>query len=145
MKVLIALVVSCSSVVCFAQSDTTFPVLSDSSVIFQRVEVEAYFPGGADAWKSFLEKNLRSDKVAKKAAPKKAKHWSQRALVKFMIEKDGSITNVEVINADSLHKEVVKECLRVFSLAPKWIPGTQNGRPVRSRHTQPLTFYLKEF
>jgi protein TonB len=143
MKILCCLVGIFSFLAGSAQTDTLGSSARDTTIIFQRVEIEAYFPGGTEQWKRFLEKKIKAQKVAKKAAPKNVTHWQQTANVRFMIEKDGSISNVSVTNASELHEEVVKECLRVFSKLPKWMPGTQNGKPVRSWHTQPLTFYLK--
>lgn len=80
------------------------------------------------------------EKVAKKAAPKKSSFWSQTALVKFLIDTDGTVIEATVINASRLHSEVIKEAKRVILLSPKWNPGYQNGRPVKSYRTQPITF-----
>lgn len=126
-----------------AQHDTSQTVVLADTTGFERVETDASFPGGLKAWSEFLGNNLRVAEVAKKAAPKNAKHWSQTAMVKFMVDRDGQVTDVTVVNSKELHKEVVKECLRVFALSPKWIPSRQNSKNVRSYHTQPVVFVLE--
>jgi protein TonB len=122
----------------FSQSGTI--ETKDSLAIFTKVEVEATFPGGLEAWKHFLQNNLDMEKVVKKAAPKKKSFWSQTANVKFLIDTDGTIIEATVINASVLHAEVIREARRVILLSPKWNPGYQNGRPVKSYRTQPITF-----
>lgn len=142
-RILLLIVCSICFCICRAQTDT-IKIEADTTVsVFTKIETEAYFPGGLTAWKNFLEKNLNVEKVTKKAAPKKARQWEQTAYVKFIVEKDGSLSNVTVTNANELHEAVIRECLRVFSIVPKWVPATQNGRKVRSYHTQPLTFTLR--
>lgn len=147
-KALLILVFIFSIISVHAQDDRIPPpppaVDSDSSAIFVKVEVEATFPGGKSAWVKFLQANLNADAVAKKAAPKKAKNWEQTAYARFLIDRDGSIIDVTVTNESMLHPEVVKETRRVILLSPKWKPGYQNGKPVRSYRTQPLTFSVSE-
>ena len=60
--------------------------------------------------------------------------------VRFLIDKDGKIVEAVVVNAKELHTAVVEEALRVILGSPKWNPGYQLGKPVRSYRTQPLTF-----
>lgn len=63
-----------------------------------------------------------------------------RVYLRFVVEKDGSISNVEVVkSADPI---LSKEALRVIGLSPKWTPGKINGTPVRVRINFPLTFSL---
>lgn len=64
-----------------------------------------------------------------------------RVFVQFIVEKDGSISNVIVVR--SVDPELDKEAVRVVSLSPKWNPGKQQGDPVRVRFTFPITFSLK--
>lgn len=64
-----------------------------------------------------------------------------RVIVSFVIEKDGSLTDVEIVSKFS--DKADEEVLRVMKLMPKWKPGMQNGRPVRVKYTMPipLPFY----
>lgn len=57
-------------------------------------------------------------------------------IIQFVIEKDGSFTNINLKN-DEYH--LIKEVKRVFSLLPKWKPAIHNGEKVRSRYTVPIT------
>ena len=145
-KLYLLLAFFASSSICSGQTDNTPPppppIRTDSMQVFSRVETEAQFPGGLSAWKEYLVKNIQMDRIIKKAAPKRLKHWEQTAQVRFMVDKQGKVTNIEVINP--VHPEVEKEAIRLLTLSPAWTPGTQNGRPVRSYHTQPITFVVDE-
>jgi protein TonB len=98
---------------------------TDSVQIFEQVEVEAQFPGGLPAWRTYLMQNMRMDKIAA-AVPRKQKHWEQQAIVQFIVGKDGSISGIKVIN----------------SVSPQWEPAMQNGRPVKAYRKQPITFVV---
>jgi protein TonB len=58
----------------------------------------------------------------------------------FTVEKDGSIANVEVKR--SLYPSLDNEAMRVIRQAPKWIPGRQNGFPVKVKYNIPISFSL---
>lgn len=64
-----------------------------------------------------------------------------RVIVSFVVERDGSITDVRVVK--SVDPSLDKEAIRVISSMPKWIPGKQNGDPVRVKYTTPVTFRLQ--
>jgi TonB family protein len=59
-----------------------------------------------------------------------------RVICQFVVEKDGSITNVRVVR--SVDPGLDKEAIRVISSMPKWIPGEQNGKKVRVQYLLPL-------
>jgi len=61
-------------------------------------------------------------------------------LVQFIIEKDGSVTNVKVIK--KVNDAIDAEAVRVVKAMPKWKPGKQNGREVRVKYTIPVSFRL---
>ena len=63
-----------------------------------------------------------------------------RVLVTFVVEHDGSISNVNVAN--SVYPSLDKESIRVVSGMPKWIPGKANGKTIRVKYTIPITFRL---
>jgi protein TonB len=64
-----------------------------------------------------------------------------RALVSFVIEKDGSVQDIKVLRG--ITKTIKQECLRVVNKMPKWIPGTQDGEPVRVQFSLPISFKLE--
>lgn len=103
--------------------------------VFEFVEVMPEFPGGMDAFNAYLSKNLRYPQIAKEA------RIQGRVYVGFVIETDGSITNVEILR--SVHPSLDDEAMRVVSQMPPWIPGRQNQRDVRVKFTLPVSFVLK--
>ena len=64
-----------------------------------------------------------------------------RVVVQFVVEKDGSISNVNVVR--SVDPSLDKEAIRVVKAMPRWIPGKQNGSPVRCKFTLPVSFKLQ--
>lgn len=137
--VLIVLVFGYCSVNAQTDSSRLIGIYHDSDNVntFLKVERDAYFPGGSTAWKNFLVANLNND-VAKKAA-KRSKHFEQRVVVSFIIEKDGTLSNIKVMN--EVHPALRDEALRVIRLSPGWVPAEQNGRKVKAYRQQPLTFF----
>lgn len=95
------------------------------------------FPdGGMSALMEYLSKNIKYPEAAMK------KGTQGRVTVQFVVEKDGSITNVKILRG--IDPELDKEAIRVISAMPKWKPGTQRGEAVRVRFTVPVMFRLTE-
>ncbi|NOW95244.1 energy transducer TonB [Mucilaginibacter sp. SG564] len=92
--------------------------------------------GGAAAWGKFLQKNLRFPAVAQEQGV------SGRVIMSFIIEKDGSLSNIKVERGAGYGFD--EEALRVLKLAKAWKPGIQNGQPVRVRYNIPINFQLSE-
>ncbi len=63
-----------------------------------------------------------------------------KVYLKFVVEKDGSISNIEVLRSED--PILSQEAVRVVGLSPKWTPGKINGNPVRVRMFFPITFAL---
>ena len=61
-----------------------------------------------------------------------------KVLVQFVIEKNGSLTDIKAIRSPS--NAMSQEAVRVVSSSPKWIPGMQGGSFIRSQFTVPITF-----
>lgn len=100
--------------------------------IFSRVDIQPQFPGGLQAFGVFLGNNI-------KYPADDAKNKVQgRVVCKFVVERDGSVTNIEVVSATT--EAMGKEAVRVLSLSPKWAPGQQNGRLVRVYYMVPINF-----
>jgi hypothetical protein len=111
----------------------------DTVGIFEKVEVEAAFPGGLDAWRNFLVGNLNGDKAAE-GVPKRKKNFQQTALVQFIVCTDGTICNIKVKN--KVLPSIKKEAERVISLSGQWLPAEQNGKKVKAYRMQPITFVI---
>ena len=100
--------------------------------IFDFVEHPASFPGGPAAMNQWLAQNIRYPAEAK------ANNIQGRVTVQFVVELNGSISNVVVVR--SVDPRLDKEAVRVVKSMPKWTPGMQNDRPVRSKFTLPVNF-----
>ena len=65
-----------------------------------------------------------------------------RVICQFVVEKDGSISNIQVVRTSG-DASFDKEGVRVISTMPKWKPGKQRGKPVRVTYTIPVNFRLQ--
>lgn len=73
------------------------------------------------------------------------KHGIQgRVLLQFIIEKDGSVSNITSLLPNYSDPLLANECIRVVSESPKWTPGTKDGANVRVRITLPLEFIIDD-
>jgi len=103
--------------------------------IFEAVEQQASFPGGPNALMKWLSSNLRYPELAQQ------NNVQGKVIVKFTVEKDGSITNPTVVRG--VDKDLDREAIRVVKKMPRWSPGKNNGAAVRSYFTLPVTFRLQ--
>lgn len=98
------------------------------------VAVEPTPRGGLDKFYQFLAVNLRYP----------AEDWKNsvqgKVFIQFIVERDGSLSDFTVVRSPS--KTLAEEAIRVLQLSPKWIPAFQNGKPVRTQFTLPITFNL---
>ena len=103
--------------------------------IFVAVEQPAEFPGGQQALMKWLSNNIRYPEAAQQ------NDIQGRVVVKFVVEKDGSIGHAEIVRG--VDKDLDREALRVVNKMPKWQPGKNNGVAVRSYFNLPVTFKLQ--
>lgn len=103
--------------------------------IYDVVEEMPQFPGGPSAMFEYLSKSIHYPKEAEE------KVIQGRVIVNFVVEPDGSISNVKV--SKSVDPLLNKEAVRVVESMPHWIPGKQNGNAVRVKYTAPVTFKLQ--
>ena len=83
----------------------------------------------------YLAKNIKYPPKAEK------KGIEGKVMINFIVEKDGSISNVKVVR--HIHPLLDKEAERVIKAMPKWSPGKQEGKPVRVKFNIPVAFRLK--
>lgn len=102
--------------------------------VFDAVEQHPSFPGGQGAMFSYINNNLQYPEKAKENGVQ------GRVSVKFIVEKDGSISNVEVNR--SVDTDLDNEAIRVIKSMPKWNPAKQNGTEVRAYYNVPILFRL---
>ena len=106
----------------------------DKDGVYQTVEEMPEFPGGVEALIDYVGKNVKYPESAKK------NNLQGRVIVKFVIEKDGTVTNVEV--GRGWGNELDEEAVRVVKAMPKWKPGKQDGKTVRVSYMLPINFIL---
>jgi len=111
------------------------PPKEEETKVFDVVEQMPSFPGGPSALMQYLASNIKYPVVAEENGVQ------GRVIVTFVVEKDGSITDVRVVK--SVDPSLDKEAQRVVKSMPKWIPGKQNGSAVRVKYTVPVTFRLQ--
>ncbi len=98
------------------------------------VEIKPQFPGGEAARHKFLNDNLRYPAAAK------ASRISGVVYVSFVVERDGSISEVHAVRGPG--GGLNEEAERVVRMMPAWSPGIQSGRYVRVQFTMPVRFVL---
>ena len=107
----------------------------EETKVFDVVEQMPSFPGGDAELMKFLNTHIKYPAVAEENG------IQGRVVATFVVERDGSITDVKVIK--SVDPSLDKEAIRVLKSMPKWIPGKQNGSAVRVKYTVPVTFRLQ--
>lgn len=106
--------------------------LKDNNII-EYPEKDARFIGGLTALSDYIVNNLNYPEKAIK------KNVQGKVIISFVVETDGSISNVEVIEG---HKLLRQESIRIVQSMPKWYPGEFNDRKARTRCKLPLNFTL---
>jgi periplasmic protein TonB len=96
------------------------------------IEVQPEFPGGLAAFGKYVQKNYR--------APELEEELKGRVFVEFVVEKDGSLTDIKVIR--DLGFGTGAEAIRMLKSAPRWKPGVQNGKTIRVKYNLPIMLQL---
>jgi len=110
----------------------------DPNQIFTKVEIEASVD--QKQWIRHLQTQLQ--RYIEDAASNGMDPGTYTVQVKFLVEKDGSIADVQALNDPGYG--LGKAAVDVVKKGPRWNPGIQNGKQVRSYHTQPITFVVQE-
>lgn len=127
--------------VSFSYCQTDFPFENDNTAvethdtigndeIYTVVEVSPEFPGGDGARILFLKNNIKF--------PETDEVISGTVYVTFVIERDGSISNVKILRG--IREDYDNEVIRVVKSMPKWHPGIQNGKAVRVHFNLPIRY-----
>ena len=103
--------------------------------VFDVVEQMPEYPGGMQALFEFLKENIKYPEDAQK------QKVEGRVLAKFVVETDGSISNIEVVK--HAFPSLDAEAVRVIQAMPNWTPGKQKGQAVRVKYVVPINFNLK--
>ncbi len=132
--IMMSLIATCCLTTVLAQK-TVISQKDQKEEPFNVVEDMPAFPGGIEAMIQFLSSNIKYPADAQK------QKVDGRVLVTFVVEKDGSITEVNVVKPG--FPSLDAEAVRVVKAMPKWKPGYQNGKAVRVQFTMPINFSLK--
>ncbi|KXX69641.1 energy transducer TonB [Flammeovirga sp. SJP92] len=102
--------------------------------VFAVVEDPAAFPGGMGKFYKLIGKNMKYPKQAKQMGVE------GKVYVQFVVEKDGSLSDVKVVRG--LGAGCDEEALRLVKESPKWKPGKKDGLPTEQRMVLPISFKL---
>jgi protein TonB len=108
----------------------------ERGIIFTKVEIESFYPGGMSAWMQYLNKTFRYPNEAQDA------NLQGTVTVQFIVDTDGNVSDVVAISGPETG-ELREEAVRVIKRSGKWTPAIQNGLQVKSYKKQPITFKLE--
>ena len=106
----------------------------DDDRVYEMVEENPEFPGGMEAYVKWLSEHLKYPSICQEQGVQ------GRVMVGFVVNKDGSITDVKAVRSPDKH--LSEEAERVLKMMPKWKPGRQNNKTVRARYVAPVMFRL---
>ena len=119
------------------------PELKDSSgasledtFIYDVYDEPPQFPGGDTALKAFMSRTIHYPESARE------QQISGRVFISFIVEKDGSLTDIKVVKEIPGTPEMTAEAIRAVRSMPPWIPGKMNGKIVRAKTILPVRFTL---
>ena len=100
--------------------------------VYSMVSEQPSFPGGMQEMMKFISENR------KYPAEAKAKEIHGKVIVAFVVERDGSLSDVKIRRGIGYGCD--EEAIRLIKSMPKWTPGKQNGKAVRVSFMLPVTF-----
>lgn len=111
------------------------PTLKADDQIFESLDEMPEFPGGQQAISEWLDENINYPPICAE------NNIQGRVLVSFVVERDGSITEVKVVR--DIYPFLDREAVSLVRRMPKWNPGIKDGKPVRCRYNLPVYFRLR--
>lgn len=131
------ILMSMMAVLCIMTMSAQKTVVSQKSQkVYDTVDQMPEFAGGMSALIDYLSTNIKYPQDAIK------QNLSGRVLVMFVVETDGSVSNVKV--AKNVFPSLDAEAVRVVKAMPKWIPGRHKGKIVRVNYAVPIVFSIKK-
>ncbi|PWH84933.1 energy transducer TonB [Brumimicrobium oceani] len=104
--------------------------------IYEKVDKEANFPGGAVEMMNYIGENVKYPEISMENGDQ------GKVFVEFVVNTDGSLSQIKVLRGVS--KEIDVEAVRVVKNMPKWIPAENEGEKVRSMARLPINFVLTD-
>jgi len=108
----------------------------EDNTIYTKADKDPQFPGGMDKFYKFLSDNIQYP------VEERENNVQGRVIIAFVVEKDGSLGNFEILRGVSRH--INNESIRVLKVSPKWKPAIINNKPVRMQYTIPIAFTLQD-
>lgn len=110
-------------------------VVEDNAVYdFVSIEKQPEFPGGINKFYAYLSKAIKYPAMAQE------NNVQGKVFLSFVVEKDGKLTDIQVTRG--LGSGCDEEAIRVLKASPRWVPGVQNGKPVRVKYNINVNFTL---
>jgi protein TonB len=109
--------------------------IEEDTPIIKAEKMPTFQGGDLMKFREWVQKRLRYPQIAQENG------ISGRVTLTFVIEKDGSLTNIEVMQSPD--RSLSEEAIRVLNTSPKWEPGKQRNQPVRVRFTLPVAFQIR--
>ena len=104
---------------------------------FLVAETMPSFQGGSlNDFRNWVQSKVRYPAIAQENG------ISGKVVLTFVIEKDGRLTNIQVLQTPD--RSLSEEAIRVLQQSPKWSPGKQRNQPVRVRYTLPVEFRIQQ-
>ncbi|MDI1257635.1 MAG: energy transducer TonB [Flavobacterium sp.] len=126
MRKIFFVIISCFIFHVAAAQETYFTTENGINT-YTKVEYRPEFPGGMQKFYQYVGSNYKYPKVK----------VSGKVIVQFVIDEEGRLTDIKVLR--DLGYGTGEEAVRVLSKCPKWIPGTQDGKPVRVLYALPIS------
>lgn len=133
-------------------TDINFAEFNEDTEVLQQVEVKeeiieddqpfltaetmpSFQGGDLNTFRKWVQDNVRFPQIALENG------ISGRVVLSFVIEKDGRLTNIQVLMTPD--RSLSEEAIRVLSKSPKWSPGKQRNQVVRIKYTLPVDFRMQ--
>jgi protein TonB len=139
MKIIFFLFFSLTSFFSFSQVPAEQVTDTTNAQIFETVDVEADFPGGADSLRKFIFDNINMDSILEFSD----KEMYNKVYVRFVVNQYGDVEQVEIDKAGEYCPPCNKEALRLIKSMPKWAPGMVNGEAVSMYFRLPIIFAVQ--
>ena len=135
-----------STEVTFTEFDENTEVIQQVEVVEEEIEdgqpflvaetMPSFQGGDLNTFRNWVQQNVRFPQIALENG------IQGRVVVTFVIEKDGRLTNIEVLQTPD--RSLSDEAIRVLNKSPKWSPGKQRNQPVRVKYTLPVDFRVQQ-
>jgi len=131
----------CLTSFAFSQTPTPTDTTTDTVAVALDFETDADFKGGYKKLSKYISKNLKWGAIYEWPAAQELP-FEDKVIVRFVVEKDGTLSHIHVESATKYCPPCNKEAMRLAQQMPKWKPATKNGEPVRIWVRVPINFQL---